>query len=442
MCSFKTKTIVSALLLIMTGQASSAVLTPDDMSMINKSQAIMAAAAEGDAPDWLKTYDAEKSVENNGSGWKKWNPVAEKIAQNSNDFVTKSIAKTYGVIGDERNKIHTLPSTVRADSPLKKGEELYYFISFSESEKEIKEIMQAAADADARIILRGMRPQDKYVNQTSYAINVMGKDIRPVPKVAIDPRLFKVFKITKAPMMVYRKGDKYVVGSGITTTNWFLNKSREVKENYKTLGNLSPTKPIVEKDLIEEIKSRVAKIDWEAKRKKAMDHYFEKLPSFYLPPAQVDKTYEIDPRVRFNKDVRTKAGKLLAKKDSVVNPMDYFPGKTLNLFVFNPQSNMQKAVVKQQMKLTKGENALLVTGIDKEKGLNSIRDISDEMGLQVYLLQERMIKRFQLQHSPSKVVLGNGKITITEYGTRSQNIALDDLKMIEIEDAQLINKKG
>ena len=431
MCSFKPKAIVSALLLTLAGQVSASVLTPDDMSMINKSQEIMSAAAEGDAPDWLKNYDAEKSVENNGSGWKKWKPVAEKIAQNGDDFVTKSIAKTYGVIGDGRKKIHVLSSAVRADSPLKNGEELYYFISFSEPESEIKEIMQAAADVDGRVILRGMRHQDRYVNQTSYAINVMGKDIRPVPKVAIDPRLFKVFNITKAPVMVYRKGNKWVVGNGITTANWFLAKSREVKGDYKALGNLSPTKPIAEKDLIEEIKSRVAKIDWEAKRRKAMNSYFEKLPSFYLPPAQVDKTYKIDPRVRFTKDVHTKAGKLLAKKGDVVNPMDYFPGKVLNLFVFNPQSEMQKAVVKQQMKFTKGENALLVTGINKEKGLDSIREISDEMGMQVYLLQERMIKRFQLQHSPSKVVLGDGKITITEYGTRSQNIALDAIKATE-----------
>ena len=440
MCLFKTKTIVSGLLLILASQSSASILSGDDMNMLRKSQAIMTAAAEGDAPDWLKNYSSEKAVENNGSGWKKWKPAAEKIAHNSDDFVTKSIAKTYGVMGAERKKIHTIPSAIRADSPLKKGEELYYFISFSESDAEIKEILQAAADVDARVILRGMRHQDKYVNQTSYAINVMGKDIRPVPKVAIDPRLFKVFNITKAPMMVYRKGNKWVVGNGITTTNWFLTKSREVKGNYKSLGELSPTKPIAEKDLIEEIKSRVAKIDWEAKRKKAMDRYFEKLPNFYLPPAQVDNTYEVDPRVRFTKDVRTKAGKILAKKGSVVNPMDYFPGKTLNLFVFNPKSNMQKALVKQQMKLTKGEDALLVTGINNEKGLDSIRDISNEMGMQVYLLQERMIKRFQLQHSPSKVELGNGKIIITEYGTRSQNIALDDIKASN--SASLAIKKG
>ncbi|NVP03470.1 hypothetical protein HWA77_25015, partial [Photobacterium damselae subsp. damselae] len=42
--------------------------------------------------------------------------------------------------------------------------------------------------------------------------------------------------------------------------------------------------------------------------------------------------------------------------------------------------------------------------------------------------QQQMVKRFQLQHTPSKVMLGDGKIIITEYGTRSQYVALDENK--------------
>ncbi|MEF1216361.1 hypothetical protein REH76_00865, partial [Photobacterium damselae] len=84
--------------------------------------------------------------------------------------------------------------------------------------------------------------------------------------------------------------------------------------------------------------------------------------------------------------------------------------------------------VKQQMKQANGEVALLVTRIDKEKGLSSFQTLSNEMGQQVYMLQQQMVKRFQLQHTPSKVMLGDGKIIITEYGTRSQYVALDENK--------------
>lgn len=419
---------ILALAVAISTNVSASVLTANDMDMIQKSQGIMQAAIDQGAPDWLRTYDAKQAVENDGERTHKWQPIAEQIANDGSDLVVRSIEKTYGVTGDDRKKIKTISSELRADSPLVKGEELYYFISFSESKSELKQILQAAAEVDARVILRGMRPQDKYVNQTSYAVNMLGKDIRPVPKIAIDPRLFKVFNVTEAPAMVYRKGNKYVVGKGIATSKWFIDKGREAEKNFKDLGKLSSTKPIAERDLIEEIQSRVAQIDWDAKRKAAVERYVKKLPSFYLPPAQVDNVYKIDPRITFTKDVRAKNGQLLAAKGAVVNPLDYFPGKKLSLFVFDPLSDMQKSLVKQQMKQANGEVALLVTRIDKEKGLSSFQTLSSEMGQQVYMLQQQMVKRFQLQHTPSKVMLGDGKIIITEYGTRSQYVALDENK--------------
>ncbi|CAH7359219.1 conjugal transfer pilus assembly protein TraW [Vibrio crassostreae] len=428
--SFFNKTNIAALLI--TACAGSAFAEPtlndDDMAALERSRNLIQKTSKMDAPSWLRQYDAEAPIEQAPTGVRRWIPAAQQIGDDSKAFVQKTIQNAYGV--EDKSQIRTVDMEISPDSPLVKGEELYYFVSFAQPEPEIKEILAAAALVDARVILRGMRPGDRMVNQTAAAMYGLGKEIRPTPKVAIDSRLHKVFNISKAPAMVYRKGNQIVSVRGVASVKWFLEKAREAKETT-SLGTVSTSYDIVERDVVEEIQSRAAAVDWDAKRRKAMNRYISQLPEFKLPTAVKDATYRIDPRVQFHKDVTAKDGTLLASKGQVVNPIDHFPGQSLTLFVFDGLSEPQRALVKREMKNAHGKIGLMVSRIDKEKGFQFISDLSKEYRQQVYMLQQRMINRFQLRKLPAQIHLGNGEIIVKEFGIRTQEEALSEEKELE-----------
>ena len=436
MSFFNMKITTVALTVSLAGFAmASPTLNEEDMKMIGRSRQVIEQASKMDAPDWLRQYDSEAPLQKTENGVKRWLPEAQRIGDVSSEFVKKAIQEAYEV--DAGTEIRTVEMDIRADSPLTEGEELYYFVSFAQPESEIKEILQASSEVDARVILRGMRPEDKMVNQTAYAMAALAKDIKPTPKVSIDPRLHTVFDIIEAPSMVYRKGDHVVSLKGLTTAEWFLNKSRESEGNVD-LGKVSDTYEISERDVIEEIQSRVAAVDWDAKRQKAMNRYIEKLPNFNLPTAVKDEVYKIDPRVIFHKDVTAKDGTLLASKGQVVNPMDHFPGQSLTLFIFDGLSGPQRALVKKEIKNASGQIGLMTSRIDKQEGFQYLSDLAKEYGQQVYMLQERMVTRFQLRYLPVSVTLANGEMIVREFGIRAQEDALHEAKEANYQNNETI----
>lgn len=285
--------------------------------------------------------------------------------------------------------------------------------------------MQASADVDARVILRGMRPKDKMVNQTGAAAYKIGGKIRPLPKVSMDDRLFKIFGITRVPAMVYRKGNHVVSVNGVTTLNWFLEKARKSTKT-ENLGVISKTYDIIERPIQDVIRERASKIDWEKKRSKALKRYIAKLPSFEIPSAQKDALYKIDPRIKFTKDAKAKDGTLLAAKGQVVNPVgeEHFPGRRESLFIFDGTSPRQTALVHREIKKASGKVHLITSRIDKEKGFKSIIEMRKDFLQPVYMLQQRFINRFQIKHLPVQIMLGSGEILVREYGMQSQTDAL------------------
>ncbi|HFG1873977.1 TrbC family F-type conjugative pilus assembly protein [Vibrio cholerae] len=428
--SFFRKKLGAGMLLGLTATSSFAAptLTAEDMATFEQNKKLIQQSKKMDAPSWLRQYDANAPVESAPEGVKRWIPAAQQIGDDSHSFIEKTIQDTYKVV--DKSKIRTIDMKPRPDSPLKDGEELYYFVSFSQPVSELKDILKTASEVDARVVLRGMRPEDKMVNQTAAAMYGIAKEFRPTPKVSIDPRLHTVFGITQAPAMVYRnsKDNHIVTVNGVASLDWFLEKSRDSKKT-ENLGVVSSTYDIIERDVIEEIQERVAAVDWDAKRRKAMNRYIQNLPDFLIPTAQEDAMYKIDPRVQFHKDVTAKDGTLLATKGQVVNPIDHFPGMSLTLYIFDGLSEQQRALVHEEIKNGYGKIGLMTSRIDKEEGFKFISDLSKEYKQQVYMLQERMINRFQIRKLPVQIYLGNGEIVVREYGVKAQEDALMKQRM-------------
>jgi len=421
MSFFKVTVLMLGMLSTHSVVAEQPILSASDLDIVQKSRQIISDSSALQKPAWMNEYSSNKSIGMTEKGMKRWAPVVNDIAQDGQDFVLNTIQDTYNILEQDKGNIKTISHGNRdVNSPLKTDEELYYFVSFSQSEAELKDILTASSLADARVVLRGIRPTDKTINQTAKAIYNIGKAILPTPKVAIDPRLFSIFDINSVPAMVYRKGDKYVKADGLSSTDWFLEQARIQSDGVSDLGNISMTYDILEKDMILEMQARTAAVDWDSKKKKVVKNYTDSLPFFNIPVATKDHSYSIDPRVKFNKDITAKDGTLIARKGQVINPIDRFPGNGLTLFIFDGLSDVQRELVKEKVKIAKGNIGLLVTGIDKDKGLDFIGDLRREFKRPVYLVQQRMIQRFQIQHVPTQVYLGNGNITVNEYGIAPQ----------------------
>ena len=135
-----------------------------------------------------------------------------------------------------------------------------------------------------------------------------------------------------------------------------------------------------------------------------------------MKTATKDTTYRIDPRQIFNKDVIANDGSVLAVKGQVVDPLDYFPGNKLTLIVFDALNEKHRRLVKHKMKSAPGVIKLLTSRMDPDAGLEFIREKTNDMGMMVYPLQQRIIERFQLQNLPAEIRIGDGKIVVYEYG--------------------------
>ena len=127
--NFKSKAlVVISLIFVGSAFAEEAILTENDLLLLKRSGKIMAESRKLNSPDWLRTYDPSSSVQQNADGVSRWIPAADKINKESNDFVKMAIKKVYGIHSNEQ--IITIDTNPRENSPLNKGEELYFFISF------------------------------------------------------------------------------------------------------------------------------------------------------------------------------------------------------------------------------------------------------------------------------------------------------------------------
>nr|MBG9386379.1 conjugal transfer protein TraW [Klebsiella pneumoniae] len=98
--------------------------------------------------------------------------------------------------------------------------------------------------------------------------------------------------------------------------------AREVDNGEKgDLGVKGPVEKISEPDLIDVAKKRLANIDWEEKKKQAIERFWTKQNFNELPRAPKSRTREIDPSVMITSDISTPDGTVFAHAGDVINPL-------------------------------------------------------------------------------------------------------------------------
>ena len=163
------------------------------------------------------------------------------------------------------------------------------------------------------------------------------------------------------------------------------------------------------------------------KKKKAIERFWLKQNFNELPKAIKARTREVDPSVVVTKDIAAADGSVFARAGEVINPlcdlrMECQPGTrpfTQAVVVFDPQDKKQIALLAKALPKIRQEPGVqritfIATALDKDKGWDSYKSVSDQIDSPVYLLTPDLISRFELEHTPTVITAKNRMFIVRE----------------------------
>jgi conjugal transfer pilus assembly protein TraW len=363
---------------------------PDDEWLAKSRQIMDEASKATKAPEWLRTDPGEEAM-----------TAAQEL-----------LAEQRKIAEDKWQAPHSL------DTP---GQVLI-FGTLKMPEQTLRNLLEQARAPDVIFLLKGL-PDGKNIKEAVNKLAALSKGFATPPNVIVDPTLFDRYRITVAPTLVLRREGNVapVIVAGAVTVKWLRDRAGRLLEGGSAnLGERGETFAIAERSLVEEMQRRMANVDWEAQREKAIQDFWKKKEFITLPLAAVDGEREVDPSVRVSEDIVDGDGKVLVRAGSVFNPLDSVP-MSKTIFVFDGLDKKQIAKVLEQSKqvLATGHGVVLITTrVDSGLGWKSLDGLETDFQLPVYLLQQDLADRLQLRHVPSSVSGRGNRLLVKEYAVK------------------------
>ena len=181
-----------------------------------------------------------------------------------------------------------------------------------------------------------------------------------------------------------------------------MGKAGEVKE----LEPVGTVYPIVEPNIVDEMKQRAALNPFDPK--KAQEEYTHYQPKnlHKLPRATVDRTTAVDVTYTLDRDLLDQHGQVLYKKGFAFNPLDY-GGLSGGLVIIDGSDPGQVEWYKKTPYAQNHRAILLLAG-----GYAPI--LKNELKRPVYYLTKEIAARLHIQAAPSVVVQDNKMLTLRE----------------------------
>ncbi len=353
---------------------------------LTRSQHILNNLAGQSRPDWLDS-----------------NPYQADAQQQVSDIVNASKPVILDALSDTLKPLNN-----NKPKPLR-----VMFVSFSLGESVLKGIFEeASGQDDVLLVLRGPKPRQKLPDLFA-ELKVLLKDIEPVPNIVIDPTRFQKWAVTTVPEIVVEDHDKTRLRvKGVTSLAWL--KSRQEAGRQGDLGRFGEVYEIAEIDLLEEIKRRLAAINWPQKQRQALARFWEQRRFETLSVAQEDRDRIIDLTVTAPRDFITPNGKLIIQAGQTVNPLDKM-AFGLCLFVFDATQKAQiDTVRKLSCRNKKAQVLYLATSLSRQDGWEGLKALETVLNAPVYLLTPDVRQRFQLQKTPTLVEQSGNRVVIRE----------------------------
>ncbi|MGZ0076356.1 TrbC family F-type conjugative pilus assembly protein [Methylomonas sp. YC3] len=299
-------------------------------------------------------------------------------------------------------------STNQSNKPLK-----LLFVSFSLGDAALKGIFEEAAGRDdVLLVFRGPKPGQKLPALMADLKRLL-KGIDPLPNIVIDPTRFQRWSVAAVPdIVVEQDGQSRLHVSGVSSLSWLDEQIKAGKQG--DLGTLGDVSEIAEIDLLEEIKRRMAAIDWKKKQQQAIARFWDQQKFEVLPAAQKDIDRPVDLTITAPRDLAAPNGQLIIRAGQTVNPLDKMPFG-LCLMVFDATVPAQVELIRRQSCQDKKARVLyLATSLPRQSGWDSLKRLETALQAPVYLLTPDVRSRFQLQQVPAIVEQAGNHLVVHE----------------------------
>ena len=299
-------------------------------------------------------------------------------------------------------------STNRSNKPL-----ILLFISFSLGDAALKSIFEEASGRDdVLLVFRGPTTGQKLPALMADLKRLL-KNIDPVPNIIIDPTRFQRWSVTSVPDIVVEQNRQLRLHvRGVSSLSWLDEQLKIGKQG--DLGTLGDVAEIAEVDLLEEIKRRMAAIDWKQKQQQAIARFWNQQKFENLPTAQEDRDRTVDLTITAPRDLTTPNGQLIIHAGQTVNPLDNMPFG-LCLMVFDAAVPAQIELIQRQSCQDKKARVLfLATSLPRQDGWEHLKTLETRLQAPVYLLTPDVRSRFQLQQVPAMVEQAGNHLVVHE----------------------------
>lgn len=358
------------------------------------------------------------------------NSIAQMVADTSRaNAATEATAKSVGAIynGVNAKSLKAMMGANKSgDSSVDPAKTVgLLFLSMSMPDKDVSSALEMASEYGVRVVFIGL---PKGARNIPDAMRVMKKiaveaKLKPEqePDVGIDPNAFAKYGVRVVPTLVRETGDGHfhrLEGS----INWrYFDDTIKGLEQGKWLNQQAgQTWQIEETSLIEEMKRRMASIDWEEKKKAAINRFWTNQKMNRLPAAVKTERWMIDPTVRVTKDMYDRGGKLIAKAGTQLNPLAgaHVP---LRMLVINPASQRElKWAMQYQQKNPFGGQTMILGTDFTENGWKVMEKASNTLQARIRLAPSELITRFRLTATPAVVETINSAFGVQQFAIEQE----------------------
>jgi len=355
---------------------------------LQRSQTILQALEGQPRPDWLNGQTDQLDMKRQ----------AQQILEASQAMRAKALST--GSAGG----LQTPPS----NKPL-----TLLFVSFSLGDTALKGIFEEAAGRDdVLLVFRGPKPNQKLPALMADLKRLL-KGIDPLPNIIIDPTRFQRWSVTSVPDIILEQDGKSRLHiHGVSSLSWLDDQLKAGKKG--DLGTLGDVGEIAEIDLLEELKGRMAAIDWKQKQRQAIARFWEQQKFEDLPTALEDRDRSVDLTITAPRDLAAPNGQLIIRAGQTVNPLDRMPFG-LCLMVFDATVPAQVELIQHQSCQDKKAHVMyLATSLSRQDGWEKLKHLENTMQAPVYLLTPDVRSRFQLQHVPSFIEQSGNRLIVHE----------------------------
>ena len=361
-------------------------LTAEDMEIVRQSKAISEAASSldlGIAP----------------------NPYMKEARQEAQEVFSVIKENNPALFSDTEN-----------DPAFNNAGKLLLFVSHSMGDNGLQAALSVAAGQEnITMVFRGI-PEGERIGKELLKIQKLALKNGVKANIVIDPGLFKKHDVYSVPVQVLTGGNGEEVSrvTGIVDTTWLLTKASAGE--YEDFGNIGPTRDISEPDLIEVMKARAGKIDWESKKKAALARFWDKQTFYDLLPAPKDQVRTIDPTVVITQDITTPDGTVVAFAGQKINPLELRPFNQA-VIVFDGTNPADIKIAEREFEKLRSQKkvTLITTRFDRVKGWDGYKKLTDKFNAPVFLLTSDIKARFKLRHAPTVITANDHQFIATEH---------------------------